>query len=390
MSTTPRGRRRGFGIGAAALVFACALTVLGGQGLQLGPARGLARGVDLYHSTEPSLIDPAGPISVWLLRIDLSAADVRPALARGEVMGTETVADTAGREQAIAGVNAGFFLPNGDPAGIFKKDGQLISEAGRRRGAVGIVRGAGATTFLFDRLAASMTLVIERSRGRFARLPIAGIDTTRLLGKLMLYTPAYHADTDTAAGGTEWVADGSPLRIEGPRRRGGKTPIPRRGFVLSYGAPKPAAALAGLKPGTPVRVDTHYVPAETTAADWSRATDIVGGAGLLAREGRYVDDWQVESFGPGFAESRHPRTMIGTDSGGALWLVTVDGRQPGFSAGMTLVELRELARRLGLTNALNLDGGGSTTMWVQGAIVNRPSDAAGPRKVSDSLLVFTR
>jgi exopolysaccharide biosynthesis protein len=52
--------------------------------------------------------------------------------------------------------------------------------------------------------------------------------------------------------------------------------------------------------------------------------------------------------------------------------------------------LRELARRLGLTGALNLDGGGSTTMWIGGAIVNSPSDAAGPRKVSDALLVMRR
>ena len=63
---------------------------------------------------------------------------------------------------------------------------------------------------------------------------------------------------------------------------------------------------------------------------------------------------------------RHPRTLIGTHPDGSVWLVTVDGRQPQLSAGMSLVELRALARRLGLTNALNLDGGGSTTMWVAG------------------------
>jgi exopolysaccharide biosynthesis protein len=51
-------------------------------------------------------------------------------------------------------------------------------------------------------------------------------------------------------------------------------------------------------------------------------------------------------------------------------------------------QLRALARRLGLVNALNLDGGGSTTMWVQGQVLNRPSDPTGPRKVSDALLVY--
>jgi exopolysaccharide biosynthesis protein len=57
---------------------------------------------------------------------------------------------------------------------------------------------------------------------------------------------------------------------------------------------------------------------------------------------------------------------------------------------MTLAELRDLAARLGLRSALNLDGGGSTTMWVSGRVVNGPSDAAGPRKVSDALLVVPR
>ena len=79
--------------------------------------------------------------------------------------------------------------------------------------------------------------------------------------------------------------------------------------------------------------------------------------------------------------------MIGTAADNTIWLVTVDGRQPEQSVGMTLVELRALAHRLGLVNALNLDGGGSTTMWVQGQVVNRPSDPTGPRKVSDALLV---
>jgi exopolysaccharide biosynthesis protein len=113
----------------------------------------------------------------------------------------------------------------------------------------------------------------------------------------------------------------------------------------------------------------------------------VGGAGLLIRDGRDVEDWTIEAFNKGFAEGRHPRTMIGTAQDGGIWLVTVDGRQPQLSVGMTLLELRALAHRLGLVNALNLDGGGSTTMWVQGQVVNSPSDATGPRKVSDALLV---
>ena len=91
-----------------------------------------------------------------------------------------------------------------------------------------------------------------------------------------------------------------------------------------------------------------------------------------------------------FINMRHPRTVIGVDRSGFIWLAAVDGRQPEHSVGMTLEELERLCDRLQLTDALNLDGGGSTTMVVRDAIVNRPSDVGGPRRVSDAILVKPR
>src|SRR5215471_15125071 len=125
--------------------------------------------------------------------------------------------------------------------------------------------------------------------------------------------------------------------------------------------------------------------------EWASAPDIVSGAGLLLRDGRELTDWTAEQLSSGFETTRHPRTMIGVDRDGDVWLVTVDGRQPWLSLGMTFAELQRLARRLGLHSALNLDGGGSTTMVVQGGwIVNHPSDDTGPRKVSDAIVVLPR
>ena len=116
---------------------------------------------------------------------------------------------------------------------------------------------------------------------------------------------------------------------------------------------------------------------------------MVSGAGLLRRGNADVRGWEAEHLASGFL-GRHPRTMFGIDGAGYAWLVTVDGRQPDTSAGMTLVELQRLARRIGLTDALNLDGGGSTTMVIAGSIVNQPSDPTGARTVSDVLLVVPR
>lgn len=140
----------------------------------------------------------------------------------------------------------------------------------------------------------------------------------------------------------------------------------------------------------PDRAVRYQTRLGSSPKDWARARHAVSGAGLLVVDGRDVSDWTDEALSAGFDTTRHPRTLIGLDDDNAIWLVTVDGRQPALSLGMSFAELQALARRLGLRSALNLDGGGSTTMVVQGYIVNHPSDETGPRKVSDAILVFPR
>jgi hypothetical protein len=392
-------RARGRALAAAGIACALLLVLARAYGPwgavedhhDLGPGRSLAPGVVLYQLTSSAAIESPAPLSIWILRVDLARADLRLALAHDQIMDTETVAGIAERHGAVAAVNAGFFQPNGDPLGLLKIGGQIVSDTRRPRGAVGIVRTGERPRLIFDRVAASLSLQVQQPDDEAVTADIAGVDTTRLLGRLMLFTPDYHAHTDTAPGGLEWVVRGDPLRVEGAPRTGGKTPIPPDGYVLSFGGRSPPKELAAaLGPGADVTLDTRYMPAESRPDAWELAEDIVGGAGLLARDGAFVDDWAAETFAAGFAEQRHPRTMIGASADGAAWLVVVDGRQPELSTGMTLVELRELARQLGLTDALNLDGGGSTTMWVEGEIVSSPSDAAGPRPVSDALLVVAR
>jgi hypothetical protein len=265
-----------------------------------------------------------------------------------------------------------------------------VSDTRRPRGAVGIIRDGASMRLVFGRVTATMTLRLPRRAEAETRIEIAGVDTTRHRGKLMLFTPAYHAHTDSARGGLEWVVRGSPLRVAGAPQAAGKTPIPRDGFVLSYGGSAAPPPLSALTHGTRVELETTYTSLDAPNGEWARADAIVGGAGLLIRAGRTVSDWGPEKLAASFVETRHPRTLIGTRPDGSVWLVTVDGRQPQVSAGMTLAELQSFSVRLGLNQALNLDGGGSTTMWVQGQVVNSPSDAAGPRKVSDALLVVVR
>lgn len=132
-------------------------------------------------------------------------------------------------------------------------------------------------------------------------------------------------------------------------------------------------------PGEPQWVSTRTEPS------------IIGSGPMMLQDGQRID------MGTGaFVTLRHPRTAIGT-SGNKVYLVTVDGRSKGNSLGVNLNELANILKWLGAENALNLDGGGSTTMYIEGqpenGIVNRPCDnqkfdRQGERRVSNSLLLL--
>ena len=120
----------------------------------------------------------------------------------------------------------------------------------------------------------------------------------------------------------------------------------------------------------PEREDEGFVQSEATGL--MKAEDAIVTGPLLADNGR---DMALDSTN--FNKNRHPRSLLGITAGGQVLFIAVDGRQSGYADGMSLFELRELARSLGCTEILNLDGGGSTALYVKGegvnGIVNRPS-----------------
>ena len=119
-----------------------------------------------------------------------------------------------------------------------------------------------------------------------------------------------------------------------------------------------------------IRIDA----CDTTAVfeqDWEvlAAGPVLVDEGVSAVYGEDTPGWK------GFYGKRHPRSVIGKDAAGGMWLVVVDGRFPGEAEGMTIAELTALAERLGLVEALNLDGGGSSTLWVlPEGVINHPCD----------------
>lgn len=125
---------------------------------------------------------------------------------------------------------------------------------------------------------------------------------------------------------------------------------------------------------------------DITWEDSIKAEDILAAGPMLLENGcrSIVAD-------TGFNSKRHPRTAIGIRKDGTRILVTVDGRTPD-SQGASIPEMQEIMHWLGCVDALNLDGGGSTTMVVNGSIVNHPCDNkafddAGERPVANAVIV---
>jgi hypothetical protein len=179
----------------------------------------------------------------------------------------------------------------------------------------------------------------------------------------------------------------------------GSTIIPSDGYVLSATGEAREKLLQTVRIGQKIGRRYSFISKQgddpissfyTDGTTWALADDIVGGVPQLIRNGKIDITWQQEKAAKSFAEMRHPRTAVAKLKDGKFLMMTVDGRQPGVSVGMTLQELADYILSLGATDAMNLDGGGSTTMFLDGKVVNTPSDKEGERKVSDAIVVTLR
>lgn len=134
-------------------------------------------------------------------------------------------------------------------------------------------------------------------------------------------------------------------------------------------------------------VDISFWNREIEEKNEISAEDVIVSGPLLIDENTDLTLQEIN-----FNTHRHPRSLVGATDDGHILFVVVDGRQPGYAEGMSLFELRSLARMLGCTDALNLDGGGSSTLYVAGegfsGVVNKPSGKA-ERPVPSILYVRT-
>jgi exopolysaccharide biosynthesis protein len=333
--------------------------------------------------------EATGPWVINMLRVDLTKAKLRMVHAMDEAVGLETVSSMATRYGALAAVNSGYFRTTGtyrgDSIGVGVLKGKLISEPYNNRASMGLIEKPGKQEVVLGHLKFNALL----SAGRAAERLVNGFNRPRGENELIVFTPEFHRTTLTNPDGLELVVRRG-LVIE-RRDQEGSSVIPADGFVVSTSGSARQWALDNLLTGARLNLKTALTSVEPEQASlWKQAANIIGGGPQLIKNGRVEITNAAEKILPSFVSDGHPRTAIAKLKSGEILLVTVDGRQPGESIGMSLTMLASLLLEFDAIEAINLDGGGSTTMVIRNKIINKPSDATGERPVSDAILVFAR
>ncbi len=326
--------------------------------------------------------------SIHIVEIDPLQYEIKPIKALDNGIGRESVLSISTRYGALASINGGFFSIGGTFDG--KACGALkiydwYAFPLKPRACIGWTSNHPHP--VMDRLLVSAT--VESDLGSIV---LDGLNRARKEGEIILFTPCFHRTTLTNPDGEEIVVvDGVIQAIV----KGGSTPIPGNGFVLSI--QEKHSLMDRFAVGMPLAAITRISPliGSVSPEDWSRLDYIVGGVPLLLYDGSKIVDFESEQTLSTFLSRRHSRTAIGILPNGN-WIFVVVDKTDVFD-GMTMYELSDLMVQLGCVHALNLDGGGSSTMVYEGAIKNSPhgdeDEGAGKsmvRRVSDAIVVVPK
>lgn len=323
-----------------------------------------------------------GPVSVHVLEVDPHHYAITPVHAHNQAIGRQTVQTLAQEHHALAAINGGFFKMKpweGLPAGILKIDNRWFAWPIKTRAAIGWNQEG--TFALVDRVLCSGLVTVAEKK-----FLIQGINCPRKGTETLLFFPSFHSSTLTSIDSFEVVIRQNRLVAI---HEGGNTPIPPDGWVLSFGSRQSASFWHNLPLGTGLDLNIHVLPQLNAylTHEWNQLPHIVGGTPLLVHNGQIITDFSPEKTLFFFLHFRLSRTAVGLLPNGNWLFVVIDGKQPN-SRGVTILELAYLMAKLGCVEALNLDGGGSSTMVVEGQIVNHPyGDDDENLGVSDAILI---
>ena len=316
-----------------------------------------------------------------ILAISPDAADIRPYRALSAGIGTESLMSLAQRHKALAAINGGFFEMvgtfRGESVGALKIDGEWISEPEQGRAVIGFRTVDGKIESYIDRIALRQELVLPNG----VTLPIDGMNRNRGRNELVIYHPRFHVVTLTMPNGVEVIVRNG--EVTGIYNRQGSSRIPEDGYILSASGKKHGDLLAHIKQGDAVQIRETVIPERVGDSSlWASFVHIIGGGPLLLRNqiSPSTQAYEREGFDQAFHSFWHPRTAIGKKADGTLLFVTITAAEAGVRRGVMLPRLSELFLEWGATDALNLDGGNSSMLVIQGKVVSvKQVDSPKPR-----------
>ena len=279
---------------------------------------------------------------------------IEPTIASGTLASKSKISNIANRENAIVAINGGYFKPQtGVPLGTLMINKKVYTGPIYDRVAMGIFDNG------FDMARVQLRAQVETNKGG---LKIDNINQPRMLSThTIVYTSDWgeYSPPCPKYGVQIVVENGKATRMSYGSNR-----IPKDGFVI-VGAEK---NLNSIKDAKRFKLNVKINP------EWQEVNHIISGGPYLIKNGDIYVDMTAQKLGS--IGGRNPRTAIGYTRDNHLIMLTADGRE-GSSIGLTLVELANLMKELGCVNAMNLDGGGSTVMFVKGHVVNKPAVQGG-------------
>ena len=372
--------------GAVARLLAVPALVL--LAVLVAPATALAQGTQLFPRVtyeKTVQFTPNGPVVLHVVTGPKPTGlyRLRPVLSNDTVTGRETVSGMERRlrsEATSVGVNGDLFtFATGRPSGILLHDGVLATPPNPGRSSAGItldglldvrrVKLTGTWQGLGQRRALDSLNDLPGSNGVSLFTTDWGPATPAIPGSHSVVVSPFAGASPNVdlVGAVSATATGAPVPI-----------APGTAVLVARGT-----AAEQLQAEAPVDGDVTLRLALQPA--WSTVADAIGGGPALVRDGKpiYRAD---EAFSSSQLVPRAPRTAIGQKANGDVLLVTTDGRQPGYSVGLTNVQLAQALVRLGAVQAMALDSGGSSTLAFDGTVLNAPSDGR-ERPVATALML---
>ncbi len=304
-----------------------------------------------------------GPRVITLLSLDLQGNNLHVVthLAQNIIPGRADLLDTVKEENAFAGINGGFFSYTGRPLGFMMVEGLVVSEPVKHRTVMGITSEG---KVLFDRLQWKGAITGEKSGENTC---ITGVNRKVNNNEIVMYNKFFGEEvsctTDTAQ-----IVINRGIIAEKSSGIDKKITIPPAGYIIQAAGNKRETVnkfIAGEK----ICYNNKFIPAE-----WNNYNIIsaLGAGPCLIKNGEIHISAEKGEFQPDIINGRAPRSAVGITKDHRLVFLTVDGRQPELSIGMTLTELAEYMEKMGVSEAMNLDGGDSARMVVRGYTMNNP------------------